>query len=318
MSTQSVELMQTKAGDSTVKVISGAYGRVNDDSVHLDQYCMFTVTTKTPMDWQGMLAEQVRPLHDLMILALGRPLAMNSFYLRPAVGDKRPLCEAYFDTLRPKKTTGSIRNDAAPTLLLASDSAIDLAELVTSWFQFHRRFKKVLLPLLNPFFAPFTYSEHRFISIFQALEALHQDKKLYASTDVTKEQHKQRVAAVIDKFDDAGLEQETLDWAKSVLLGRNDKPLKQRVQEVVDSTGKMGEVILKKAPKFAQSVASARSGLSHGGGKNPFTPAALHWHGEVLMWVTRARLLAELGVPDVYARAVSKAPFTFAVEQIRC
>lgn len=114
----------------------------------------------------------------------------------------------------------------------------------------------------------------------------------------------------------AGLEEETLGWAKSVLLGRNDKPLKQRVEEVVDSTGKMGEAILEQDPLFAKSVASARSALSHGGGKSPLAPVALHWHGEVLLWVMRARLLAELGVPDVYERALSKAPFTFAVEQI--
>ncbi|MGW5510669.1 ApeA N-terminal domain 1-containing protein [Streptomyces albogriseolus] len=316
LSTQTAELMETETGDSTVKVILGAHGRVSEDSVHLDQYCMFTVSTETPMDWQSMLAEQVRPLHDLMVLALGRPLAMNSFYLRPADGEKPPLCEAYFDTLRSKKTTGLIRNYAAPTLLLGSDSSIDLAELVTSWFHFRRRFEAVLLPLLNPFFAPFTYSEHRFVSIFQALEALHQEKDLYDSTDVTKEQHKRRVAAVIETFGQAGLEEETLGWAKSVLLGRNDKPLKQRVQEVVDSTGRMGEVILERDPQFAKSVASARSALSHGGGKSPLTPVALHWHGEVLLWVMRARLLAELGVPDVYERALVKAPFVFAVEQI--
>src|SRR5262245_23635989 len=63
----------------------------------------------------------------------------------------------------------------------------------------------------------------------------------------------------------AGVEDDTVAWAERVLRSRNDKPLTQKIEDVVRSAGVCGDAVLKAAPTFPSTVAGERAGVSHPG-----------------------------------------------------
>jgi len=105
-------------------------------------------------------------------------------------------------------------------------------------------------------------------------------------------------------------------WAQRVLRSRNDKPLPQKIEDVVRSAGACGDAVLKAAPTFPSTVAGERAGVSHPGAGRSLDAADRCWHGEVLTWTARTVLLAAAGVNDVDRRTVARAAFQHAVEQL--
>lgn len=105
-------------------------------------------------------------------------------------------------------------------------------------------------------------------------------------------------------------------WAERVLRSRNDKPLTQKIEEVVRSAGACGDAVLKAAPTFPSTVVGERAGVSHPGVGRSLDAADRYWHGEVLTWIARTVLLAAVGVNDVDRRTVARAAFQHAVEQL--
>ncbi|WP_308042218.1 hypothetical protein [Streptomyces sp. 8L] len=185
-------------------ITTGLYGSGSDTWVDFTQRTHFDVSTHTPLPWRGMLEQRVKPLHDLMALCLGRPLAMSTLLLRPADHAQGNLCRAYFDAIRPPTTAGSILGYGSPTLLTAHDRLIDTGALVTRWYDRYQEFRPVLAPLLAPLYAPFIHSEHRFASSFQALEALAANKNLYDTRDLARERHAERVRQALNALDREG------------------------------------------------------------------------------------------------------------------
>ncbi|MCX5055118.1 HEPN domain-containing protein [Streptomyces sp. NBC_00474] len=307
------EALSTQSGDDVIKVLTSLLGNCNGTAVDFKQHSMVSVTTSTGREWREIFEEKVRPLHDLMIVSLGRPLAMDALYLRPDTTNRERgvLCDAYLDVLRPASRPGSIFSYSAPTLYTAADH--DLGEVVSKWYASYSTIRPILTLLLNPYYAPFIYGEHRFASIFQALEALH--KEFFESRDMEKAQHSARVKGVIDGLSNEGVPADTVEWAKRILTGRNDKPLRQQVQEVVESSGPLGCHILEALPQFSRTVAGARTGVSHGGAK-PMNSSDRYWLGEVLLWVLRAKILTEIGIPGMYEKVLTRDRYIHAIEQI--
>lgn len=308
------EALSAQSGDDVIKVLTSLLGNSNGITVNFKQHSMISVATPSGGEWREIFEEKVRPLHDLMILSLGRPLAMDALYLRPdAPGEEKGvLCDAYLDVLRPVSRPGSIFSYSAPTLYTAADH--DLGEVVSNWYSSYASIRPILTLLLNPYYAPFIYGEHRFASIFQAVEALH--KEFFEGRDMEKAQHSARVEGVIGRLSEEELPAETIDWAKRVLTGRNDKPLWRQAQEVVESTGPLGEHILEAVPKISRMAASARTGVSHGGA-NSMNSSDRYWLGEVLLWVLRAKILTEIGIPGMYEKTLTRDRYLHAIDQIR-
>ncbi|MFF5483070.1 HEPN domain-containing protein [Streptomyces sp. NPDC012935] len=316
----SLDLLQARTNDADVRVFVHTPGRYSRRRVNVEQNCQVSIVSDGPMDWRSMIDSRIKPFHDFLMLALGTPLAMNGLYLRP--WKSREICTAYMQRryLKPGKESltegwwnAPARLAGVPTLLTAEDRDVNLPELVSRWYELHNELRDVMSLLMAPFYAPFIYSEHRFASYFQALEALH--AKFYEARDTGKALHAQRVEKAIKAMGGKGLEEDTLSWVKNVLTGRNDKPLRRRVLEVVESTEDVGDYILGVAPNFARNVVLGRTAVSHGGAK-PVASESQFWHGEVLLWVMRTRILTESGVPHVYKKAVKKDDFRYAVNQI--
>lgn len=116
----------------------------------------------------------------------------------------------------------------------------------------------------------------------------------------------------------SGVDEDSVEWAERILRSRNDKPLSKQIHDLVTSTGRIGEEIIKASADFGQIAASARTGVSHGGAAKALDPAERHWHGEVLRWVVRARVLMELGIrkEEIEDRVLGRASFQHAVRNL--
>jgi hypothetical protein len=93
------------------------------------------------------------------------------------------------------------------------------------------------------------YGQHKFGAAFQAVEALHHEPR-FTGRELDRPSHEERVAAIVRAAQAAGVEEDTVAWAARVLRSRNDKPLTQRIEDVVRSAGACGDAVLKAAPTF--------------------------------------------------------------------
>jgi Apea-like HEPN len=157
--------------------------------------------------------------------------------------------------------------------------------------------------------------QHKFGAAFQAVEALHH-RPGFTGSEMDRRSHQERVAAIVRAAQAAGVEDETVAWAERVLRSRNDKPLTQKIEDVVRSAGACGDAVLKAAPTFPSTVAGERAGVSHPGVGRSLDAADRYWYGEVLTWIARRVLLAAAGVNDMDRRTVARAAFQHAVEQL--
>ncbi|TDW76414.1 hypothetical protein EV653_1565 [Kribbella pratensis] len=309
-------------GDS-LRLETGVQGSRSSQSIHFDQFSAFAIEMGQPANARTIVDTRVRPLQDLLIFSLGRSVQLTSLMLRPALENGR-YCDAYLNAIQPtddaKPTSrNSPWSYSEPSLLSVRWCPLPIDDLLRQWFELWSDLRETFVLLHAPHYAPFMYTENRFASIFQSAEAFH--KRRFDSRELDPATHKKRVQDVIAAIDSSGGSQEISDWARRVLQAANYKPLWLRIDELVKSTGAVGDAILDAAPTFARAAANARTGVAHGGSSSSERPdsVARYWHGVVLSWVLRACLLLQLGVPlaEVVERVLQKAPFQHAVEQIR-
>jgi len=284
---------------SDVAISIGVAGQIGGDSVHLDRWCAFEVQG-AGRAMQRVLNEWVRPLHDLLIVVLGRGVRMTALHVQVPNADRRAnQLLVHFPATQPPPTAAptwaQLANYDAPTLLRSEST--DLGTLISNWGAVHQRRSEIVTLLCAPFYAPFIYSEHRYASTFQSAEGL--ARALVSETTGMREKepsaHRARVEAVSTALKDSGLADEIVGWATRVLQGQNEKPLSQLITELVSTSGDLGATVLDAYPDFPKHVAWARAGVAHPG--LPRTAALRrYWLGELLLWVMRVLLLHEAGV----------------------
>ena len=314
------ELARAEIVGGTLRLITGVAGREGPSAIHLDRRSAVSIDLNEPQPWQTILDSWIRPFHDLLTISIGRPVRLTELRLRPAdAGPRAPLCDARFGVVQAQRKASpspqALLNYRAPTLVTRRDAGVPLEELLTAWYELWVREREAIMHLLAPFHASFMYSQHKFGAAFQAVEALHHMPR-FTGREMDRRSHQERVAAIVRAAQAAGVEDDTVAWAERVLRSRNDKPLTQKIEDVVRSAGACGDAVLKAAPTFPSTVAGERAGVSHPGVGRSLDAADRYWHGEVLTWIARTVLLAAAGVNDVDRRTVARAAFQHAVEQL--
>jgi hypothetical protein len=319
--TQQVTLAEAALGDGrTVRLVTGVAGRRADDSVNLDQWCGLEVIGDQPKPVLEVLNEWARPLQDLLVVCTGQPVRLEQVLLRtpehaPRRAPLKLLFKAAQPAVRANPVVAHLDSYDSPTLLTYEASPLPFSTLIGAWFGVCDRLPDAVTLLCGPYYAPFIYGSHRYASIFRSAEAL--ARAVQDTQEKSSKQHRARVEAVTAVLEEAQLEPEITGWAIRVLQGRNDKPLRQLMEELISSAGDMGRELLATAPDLAGLLAAARASVSHPGAEGPGT-LARYWLGEALIWVLRVRLLAELGVPvsDLSARVTQKTAFQDVLREL--
>jgi ApeA N-terminal domain 1/Apea-like HEPN len=314
------ELARAEIVGGTLRLITGVAGREEPSAIHLDRRSAVSIELNEPQPWQTILDSWIRPFHDLLTISIGRPVRLTELRLRPADAEPRaPLCDARFGVVQAQRQASpsqqALLNYSTPTLVTRRDAGVPLEELLTAWYELWMREREAIMHLLAPFHASFMYSQHKFGAAFQAVEALHHTPQ-FTGGEMERRSHQERVAAIVRAAQAAGIEDDTVAWAERVLRSRNDKPLAQKIEDVVRSAGACGDAVLTAAPTFPSTVAGERAGVSHPGARRSLDAANRYWHGEVLTWIARTVLLAAAGVHDVDRRTAARAAFQHAVEQL--
>jgi len=327
--TRRITVDQAILGDRTkVRLCTGVEGRWDHSRVHLDQWAAFEVTSlvRKTKTIRGVLEDWVRPLQDLLVVSLGRPVRIDELAVCPrGQSGRTPLVDVACQLIQPRPgnppRAADIGSYTAPTLLTyrdltARDAPVSFAELIPAWFGLHQRLSDVVTGLCGPYYAPFIYSGHRYASTFQSAEALAHG--IFDSKEKTRPEHRARVDAVAAALEISGLDTENLGWARRVLLSRNDKPLRQLMEELITGAGQIGVRLTRAAPRLAEEAAAARALVSHPGTGGP-SVTRRYWIGEALTWVVRAHLLSQLGIPmkDVALKATQRASFEQVLNGLR-
>jgi hypothetical protein len=317
-----VTIGEASIGDSVVRLVGRVSYVVGGDRVDVKQEAEFIVTT-TPTSVHNILHDWVRPLQDLVIFALGRPVRLSALYLHPAgVDEDEPPGKVSLKAVQPAPGPtpewSTLMSYTAPTLLTFADSPLSFEVLLPAWFRLQAEVAEVLTLLHAPYYAPFMFSEHRYSSTFQSAEAL-ADLRGHSGREMLRKEHTARVQAIVSAARNAGVETDTVEWAERVLQARNDKPLASQIRDLVLSTGLIGEAVLSASPDFGKVVTGARSGVSHPGAHRPLDAVARYWHAEVLSWIVRARILIDLGldIAEVEHRVLGRGGFQEALDNIR-
>lgn len=152
-------LAETMLADGrTVRLVTGVDGRRDEASVHFDQWCAFEVEGE-PAPVIEILNEWVRPLQDLLVVCLGRPVRLDEMLLRPPDQDPRaPMLRLSFNAVQPpalpRTSAAHLDSYGAPTLLTYARSALPFATLIGEWFSLCARLPAAVTLFLRAVLRP--------------------------------------------------------------------------------------------------------------------------------------------------------------------
>jgi hypothetical protein len=315
---QEIDLASAGIGPAKVRLVTSAVGNAGSGSVHLEQLVAFVIEFPET-NASSIINDWVRPLQDFLTIALGRSVRLTSLFLRPACG--KAFAEASFGVVQaeagPSPKRGSVLSCSAPTLLTFANSPVPFSELLPRWFDIHSKHRAMLNLLLAPYYTSFIFSDHRYASTFQSVEALAKSA-VFTTREKSKKAHRARVDAIIAAAKAAHIDEEDILWAQRILQSKNDKPLAAHVMELTASLGIIGEQVLAACPDFAALATRGRTTVSHPA-RSGLANVERYWLGDVLNWVVRAKVLIETGLPQAeIERRVSQSPsFQYALQHVR-
>jgi len=272
------ELGIAQVSGAEVGLTATVVGRVGGNAANVKQEATFRLRLP-PTSSRDIINNWVRPLQDLLVLALGRAVRLTGLYMKPEGADPdesfgRASFEAVQPAVGPPPDWSSIMSYTAPTLLTFRDSPVPFAELVPNWFHLRQELLEVLVLLHSEHYAKFMFNEHKYSAVFQSAEALVSARGL-AGPDKSREDHRARVAGIVAAARAAGIDEEAVNWAERILRTSNGKPLSRQIHDLVSSTGEIGKRVLDASPDFGKITAAARVGVSHGRAQNGWT----QWDG---------------------------------------
>jgi hypothetical protein len=344
--TNEVEIARSTLSDgATLRLYSGVVGSFGDDVANLSEYCALSLAVSEPVRGLELISRVLRPAQDLLMTALGRPVRLTEARLATGSGHERLVLTAHFpvDQRRPApdenlpahRRLNDVLDYRAPTLLTAKqliDRALPLPleEVLRGWFERTDALHEVLSLLLAPYYADEMRPEHRYASIFQSAEALHDmlagrsDLAAFDTKEMPRPEHRARVVRVLDQLTEVLGEEseEDLEWARRVLSGRNDRSLPQKIGALLSASGQAGAAILAASPNFAGEVAGLRARVAHGGAGSQ--PSQRQWRGaagEALRWLVRGYVLAHVLLSpeeqgDFWERLAQRPSFKRLVEML--
>lgn len=294
--TSEIVMHEAIEADVTYRLVASAEGSWGLN-VQLDRRTSIKVDAPRPIEFSNVHSEWARPLHDLLIVCIGAPVALNEIRVEVSslYGHTKMAAlvfGAFQDTTERQLTSSKLREPGTSALLFPDDLA-KYSEFLPEWLDLRRDLSAVVDQLTSVFYAPTMYSYNRYANIFKAAEEL--SKKCFDTSDLPKEEHKERVKLIVEAAREASVSEPQVEWAERVLQARNDSPLHVLISKLIEDAGAAGAAIDSAVPKAGRKMAAARTATSHGGMVTD--PIEQHWFGTLLLFLLRLHLLREIGLP---------------------
>jgi len=315
-------LVEANVGDACVRIETMMTGEWQP-GVTLQQTTSVIVEFPQPVSYKVVVNRYVRAFEDLLTLCLDLRVCLVRL-MGAASGDGERARDAtlFFanaglsPTMEPR--FADIIGMGSPTLLSGYDTPLEMKELVERWFGVYENLGSALVLLLGRHYAPFMYAEHELGSTVNAAEALHSLR--FDSRQREPQAHQRRVRAVVEAATKAGVDPADLEWAERVLKNANSKPLKRRLEELLEASGDVGREILAVEPEFCGEVVGLRVAAAHGNATSraKLSHAGRFRHEQALRWVVRCFLVGELlgDHAEAQRRTMVKESFKFAVRRL--
>ena len=259
-------------------------------TVGLEVY--FDVVPDEPAQWRELIDGPAAQLADLTTLATTHPAAIRSVKLHSIAGSSSR-DRVWVDLLLPFRRPRSRREDqgwlASFQRLFSSEDAPD--DVITRWDEVSEQYRGVLPLVFGPSYAPFIYGEHRFVSVCQAVEALHD--LVHGARELPADEHQARIDAVLA----ADLPPEHAAWADAALRRVNSISFTKKVERILAECPPTAHQL--DVQHLARGIAATRNPLSHGAldRDGMLEDPDRHWVHEVLRFVVSWYLLVALGMP---------------------
>lgn len=284
--------LEGRLGSDTIRLISAPNHSGGGQRSTLDVHVYFEVVPDEPASWERLLEEPAGALSDLTTLALTHPATIRRVRLHSIAGTRggdRVWVDLLLPFYKPRAAGAPEGWLASFHKLFSAEDAPD--ELIPRWHAIRQKYGGVLPLTFAPSYAPFIYNEHRFTSITQAAEALHD--QMHGSRDLATEDHSARVDAVLA----AELPDELAAWVEGVLRPANSLPFRRKIERLLAECPPVAERI--DASILANEITATRNPLSHGSLRRTgmLTNADRYWASDIIRFTVSWYLLVELGIP---------------------
>lgn len=256
----------------------------------------FTVDLAKAMSYEDAHQHVVRPLHNLLTLALDRAVAIDRLFVTlPASGDatrpRRARVESAWLVVRGRDT-----REVFPDRFTFrfEDIADDFTGALRRWFRTHATMSAACDLFFGNHYAPPQFLETRFLVHCQAAEALHGHSDRFTRVRRAPDVHEQCVESVVKVAPEA-----TRSWVQAALRSSNQKPLHEQLRELVEDAPPAIQEAIGDPDAFARDVSGLRNPWVHGGvaGHDDVVDRAFA-RNEQLRLVLHGQFMRELGLTN--------------------
>ncbi|MEZ5589667.1 MAG: hypothetical protein R3F53_02780 [Gammaproteobacteria bacterium] len=263
---------------------------------------LLEISTELPKSIVEWWCDVVKPMRDLLSLAIDRPIDVSQFIAFDDREIENPRkCRVYF---KGRKTEATHKELNVNDMLFAkTDIDGGIKTLVDNWFRITQE-----LPMVCNLYSSVTsireqYLEEEFINLAQAAELYHRSK--FDNGILPKKEWKDKVKRIIDAVPESERK-----WLSEKLMWSNQLTLQSRLEELLEKLGPATSLLIADKKDFATRVRRTRNYLTHWderGEKNAARDLELYFVSTTLKYILAACLLSELGfskdkISDLFKR----------------
>lgn len=290
--------LEAAIGGDTVRLeFSWRPGRSPAGDLALERPVRFVVRLGTPMSLDVAEDQYIRPLQNLLTLAVGRAeaitdleveLAPESFIADAAPGQMQRAQVFHSSHVLPTDSRRAIaRHDLLFTL---ADIGESFGSAMNGWIRASTELRAASNLFFGNHYAPPVYVETRFLVFCQAAEVLHSARSGNTIRDPREFQF-----IVEDVL--AAVPEQHRDLVAGALQQSNNIRLRQRLTELARAAPSSVRDVIGDPAAFAGAVTEARNAYSHGSTSGAADGANLHRLSQKLRLVLQAAFLSELALP---------------------
>jgi hypothetical protein len=306
-----------RSGGTTIQLRTFRRWSADHRKVEAELRPNFRVELDDPTEWRDVMRRYVRPLRDLISFATLRGARIDEVRLRPRdhqEGAWPRLVLRWIDLGRPPREGQDLL--IQDMLFTAKTLPGGFEAGLRRWLELHESRSAVMDLIFGVDYAPFIYDEQRFLALAQAAEIFH--RIAVGGSRLPTEEHQRRVEAAVSSLGDGKLQ----DWARPILQQANFLRLGERIEGLISPLGNLGiEIAGGDSGRFVRRIVDTRNFLTHQDERKPnvLEVPDRYWHGQALVWLIRAWLLEELGMPggEVAQSLKRNSRFGEFVEEMR-